>query len=396
MLRGMADQLKAAVLEEGLRLREYVPVGEMIPGMAYLVRRLLENTSNESWLRSSFVDDADTSILLASPHIQHTNKDPGTQRIEDAPERHHLSPAVEGVGDGRPFFTESYRDFSMLEDRENFAAAINASTVPKVTLLATKEDAESVIARAHDAFPAWRNEDPLVRSEILVKAAELMRQRRDEMCGVVMREAGKTWREADSEVCEAIDFCDYYARMAPQLFEYERLGEFIGELDQQFYQPRGVCAVISPWNFPSAICCGMTVAAFVTGNTVLVKPAGQTTGIAKLMCEMLWEAGAPKDVLQFVAGPGSIIGSAMVRDPRVAIIAFTGSKGVGLDILGAAGQVPENQPFVKKVICEMGGKNAIIICDENFAVARDTADSCTLHLLALKSKDNISIYHTSN
>ena len=181
------------------------------------------------------------------------------------------------------------------------------------------------------------------------------------MCGVVMREAGKTWREADSEVCEAIDFCDYYARMAPQLFEYERLGEFIGELDQQFYQPRGVCAVISPWNFPSAICCGMTVAAFVTGNTVLVKPAGQTTGIAKLMCEMLWEAGAPKDVLQFVAGPGSIIGSAMVRDPRVAIIAFTGSKGVGLDILGAAGQVPENQPFVKKVVCEMGGKNAIII-----------------------------------
>ncbi len=149
--------------------------------------------------------------------------------------------------------------------------------------------------------------------------------------------------------------------MAPSLFEYTRLGAFIGELDQQFYQPRGVCAVISPWNFPSAICCGMTVAALVTGNTVLVKPAGQTTGIAKLLCEILWEAGAPKDVLQFVAGPGSIVGSAMVRDPRVAIIAFTGSKGVGLNILEAAGKVPENQPFVKKVVCEMGGKNAIII-----------------------------------
>ena len=361
MLRGMADQLKAGVLADGLRLREYVPVGEMIPGMAYLVRRLLENTSNESWLRSSFMDNADSSVLLASPHIQHTDRDPGIQRIEDAPERHHLSPAVEGVSDGRPFFTEAYRDFSMAKDRENFAKAIAASTVPNVTLLATKEDAQSVIATAHDAFPAWRNEDPLVRSQILVKAAERMRQRRDEMCGIVMQEAGKTWREADSEVCEAIDFCDYYARMAPQLFEYERLGEFIGELDQQFYQPRGVCAVISPWNFPSAICCGMTVAALVTGNTVLVKPAGQTTGIAKLICEILWEAGAPKDVLQFVAGPGSIIGSAMVRDPRVAIIAFTGSKGVGLDILEAAGQVPETQPFVKKVICEMGGKNAIII-----------------------------------
>jgi len=361
MLRGMADQLKEGVLADGLRLREYVPVGEMIPGMAYLVRRLLENTSNESWLRSSFVDDADTSILLASPHIQHSDKDPGVQRIEEAPERHHLSSSVEGVGDGRPFFTESYRDFSIAQERDDFASAIAVSKVPEVTLLSTKEDAESVIARAHEAFPSWRDEDPLVRSNVLVKAAELMRRRRDEMCGVVMQEAGKTWREADGEVCEAIDFCDYYARMAPQLFEYERLGEFIGELDQQFYQPRGVCAVISPWNFPCAICCGMTVAALVTGNTVLVKPAGQTTGIAKILCEILWQAGAPTDVLQYVAGPGSIIGSAMVRDPRVAIIAFTGSKGVGLDILEAAGQVPPQQPFVKKVVCEMGGKNAIII-----------------------------------
>ena len=361
MLRGMADQLKSGVLADGLRLREYVPVGEMIPGMAYLVRRLLENTSNESWLRSSFVDDADASVLLASPHIQHSDSDPGIQRIEEAPERHHLSNTVDGVGDGRPFFTESYRDFSIAQERDDFSSAIAASKVPKVTLLTTKEDAESVIARAHDAFPTWRDEDPLIRSNILVKAAELMRNRRDEMCGVVMQEAGKTWREADGEVCEAIDFCEYYARMAPQLFEYERLGEFIGELDQQFYQPRGVCAVISPWNFPSAICCGMTVAALVTGNSVLVKPAGQTTGIAKIICEILWEAGAPKDVLQYVAGPGSIIGSAMVRDPRVAIIAFTGSKDVGLDILEAAGKVPPNQPFVKKVVCEMGGKNAIII-----------------------------------
>jgi RHH-type proline utilization regulon transcriptional repressor/proline dehydrogenase/delta 1-pyrroline-5-carboxylate dehydrogenase len=361
MLRGMADQLKAGVLADGLRLREYVPVGEMIPGMAYLVRRLLENTSNESWLRSSFMDDAESSILLASPHIKHTDKDPGIQRIRNAAERHHLSPAVEGVGDGRPFFSESYRDFSNANERENFSTAINASTVPKVTLLASKEDADSVIARAHDAFPSWRNEDPIVRSNVLVRAAYLMRKRRDELCGVVMIEAGKTWREADGEVCEAIDFCEYYARMAPQLYTYERLGEFIGELDQQFYQPRGVCAVISPWNFPCAICCGMTVAALVTGNSVLVKPAGQTTGIAKLICEILWEAGAPKDVLQFVAGPGYIIGSAMVRDPRVAIIAFTGSKGVGLDILEAAGHVPSGQPFVKKVVCEMGGKNAIIV-----------------------------------
>jgi len=361
MLRGMAEQLKAGVIEEGLRLREYVPIGEMIPGMAYLVRRLLENTSNESWLRSSFVDDEDASFLLASPHIQHTTEDPGIERIQLAPERHQLSPAVEGVGDGRPFFTEPYRDFSIKSERDNFATSIEASKVPDVDRIETKEEITSIVDIAHAAFSTWRDEDPIKRSGVLVQAAHLMRQRRDELCGVVMKEAGKTWREADGDICESIDFCEYYARMAPQLFEYEKLGEFIGELDQQFYQPRGVTAVISPWNFPMAICCGMTVAALVTGNTVIVKPAGQTTGIARLICEMLWEAGAPKDVLHYVAGPGSVVGSALVRDPRVAVIAFTGSKGVGLDILGAAGQVPDNQPFVKKVVCEMGGKNAIII-----------------------------------
>ena len=361
MLRGMADQLKAGVLSEGLRLREYVPVGEMIPGMAYLVRRLLENTSNESWLRSSFVDDADASVLLASPHRQHEGIDPGIARIEEAPERHHLSPAVDGVGDNRPFFTESYRDFSDVKTRTNFAAAIHASTIPDITRVETVEDMAKIVERAEAAFPSWRDTDPLVRSDVLVKAAAIMRNRRDEMCGVVMKEAGKTWREADGEVCEAIDFCEYYARMAPELFERDRIGEFIGELDQQFYQPRGVAAVISPWNFPMAICCGMTVAALITGNSVIVKPAGQTVGIAKYICEMLWEAGAPRDVLHYAAGPGAIVGAALVRDPRISVIAFTGSKAVGLDILESAGRTPEDQPFVKKVVCEMGGKNAIII-----------------------------------
>ena len=361
MLRGMADQLKGGVLEEGLRLREYIPVGEMIPGMAYLVRRLLENTSNESWLRNSFAEEVNTSILLASPHTGSEENDPGIERIESAPERHLLSPAIEGVGDGRPFFTEPYRDFSNATQRKKFADSIATSVVPSVELITTAEEAQYLVDTAHGAFPAWRDEDPKMRSNVLVKTASLMRERRDELAGIVMQESGKTWREADGDVCESIDFCEYYARMAPRLFDYERLGSFIGELDQQFYQPRGVAAVISPWNFPMAICCGMTVAALVTGNTVLVKPAGQTVGIGKLICEMLWEAGAPRDVLQFAAGPGSIVGSALVRDPRVAIIAFTGSKSVGLNILEVAGNVPEEQSFVKKIVCEMGGKNAIII-----------------------------------
>jgi len=378
MLHGMADQLKEAAADRRLRVREYVPVGQMIPGMAYLVRRLLENTSNESWLKAGFLDNASPEVLLASPHKKF-GVDPGRDRITAAPERHALSPAVNGVADNRPFFTDPYRNFADAKQREDFGRAVKAAVLPKVANDSTVEHAKTAVAKAHAAFPAWRDADPRARAAVLVKAAELMRERRDELSGIVAKESGKVWRESDADVCEAIDFCEYYARCAVPLFEPERLGRFVGELDQQWYQPRGVAAVISPWNFPLAICTGMTVAALVTGNTVVVKPAEQTPGIAKVMCDILWEAmkqafgstgilpmhggqnARTTDILHFLPGPGETVGAALVRDPRVAIIAFTGSKAVGLDILKAAGVTPDEQPFVKKVVCEMGGKNAIII-----------------------------------
>jgi RHH-type proline utilization regulon transcriptional repressor/proline dehydrogenase/delta 1-pyrroline-5-carboxylate dehydrogenase len=374
MLHGMADQLKGAAVDRSLRLREYVPVGEMIPGMAYLVRRLLENTSNESWLKAGFLDNASPEELLASPHRRFAT-DPGVDRIQRAPERHSLSPAIPSVADGRPFYTEPLRDFSQAPARDRFSAAITKSSVPKIANDSTVEQAGDAVARAHAAFPAWRDADARLRARVLIDAAKIMRDRRDELAGVMIREAGKTWREADGDVCEAIDFCEYYARLAVPLFEFDRMGRFAGELDQQIYQPRGVAAVISPWNFPLAICAGMTVAALVTGNTVIVKPAEQTPGIARIMCDILWQAidetqraatvrerlPSPRDLLHFLPGRGETVGAALVRDPRVAIIAFTGSKAVGLDILKAAGVTPEDQPFVKKVVCEMGGKNAIII-----------------------------------
>jgi len=368
MLHGMADQLKAAAVDREMRIREYVPVGEMIPGMAYLVRRLLENTSNESWLKAGFLENASTDELLASPHRRFA-ADPGVERIERAPERHGLSPAVEGVGDERPFFTEPVHDFADASQRRRFAETIRRAQVPHVANDSNAEQARDAVARAHEAFPAWRDADPKMRANVLARAAQIMRDRRDELSGVVIKENGKDWRNADADITEAIDFCEYYARIAPSLFEPQRLGRFVGELDQLFYQPRGVAAVISPWNFPLAICCGMTTAALVTGNTVIVKPAEQTPAIAKIMCDILWEAisstgGSPVDpraVLQFLPGPGEEVGATLVRDPRVAIIAFTGSKAVGLDIIKAAGVTPDEQPFVKKVVCEMGGKNAIIV-----------------------------------
>jgi RHH-type proline utilization regulon transcriptional repressor/proline dehydrogenase/delta 1-pyrroline-5-carboxylate dehydrogenase len=380
MLHGMADQLKHAAAEMGLRVREYVPVGEMIPGMAYLVRRLLENTSNESWLKAGFLDNADAGTLLKAPA---GSSAPG--RAQDllaiAPERHALSRMHPGVGDDRAFVNEPLRDFSKRDARDAFAAALARASVPRVANDTTRERALEMVARADEAFrgargaKGWRDADPLTRARVLVRAAAAMRSRRDELAGVMIREAGKTWREADADVCEAIDFCEYYARQAPALFSRSRLGRFIGELDESWYQARGVCVVIAPWNFPLAILCGMTVAALVTGNTAVMKPAEQTPGIAKILHEILLASlrgeGGDPEVLQFCPGEGETVGAALVRDPRVALIAFTGSRDVGCDILhasapptpfgGGSREAMGGLTHVKRVVCEMGGKNAVII-----------------------------------
>jgi RHH-type proline utilization regulon transcriptional repressor/proline dehydrogenase/delta 1-pyrroline-5-carboxylate dehydrogenase len=253
------------------------------------------------------------------------------------------------------------RNFAIAAVRTQFAAAVAATTVPVVRNDSAVADATRAVANADAAFPQWRDTPHTERAAAIIRAASLMRARRDELSAILIRESGKTWREADADVCEAIDFCEYYARESSALFGRTRLGNFVGELDEQWYQPRGVAAIISPWNFPLAICAGMTVAALVTGNCAVVKPAEQTPGIAKIMCDILWQAGIPRDVLHFVPGPGETVGAALVRDPRTALIAFTGSKAVGLDIIKAAGETHADQEFVKKVICEMGGKNALII-----------------------------------
>jgi RHH-type proline utilization regulon transcriptional repressor/proline dehydrogenase/delta 1-pyrroline-5-carboxylate dehydrogenase len=360
MLQGMADPLKAVAKARGMRLREYVPVGEMIPGMAYLVRRLLENTSNESWLRGGFNDAADPATLLASPHAEIEGPDPGVARIEEGPERHALSVAVPAVGDGRPFFTEALRDFAQAEVRRAFQTAVDAVRVASVANDGTLETMEAMVARAHAARDDWRKTPAKARAALLVKAAAIMRAQRDALAAEIILEAGKGWHGADADVCEAIDFCEYYAREGAALFEPPRLGQFIGEANHLHHRPRGVCAVIAPWNFPLAIACGMTVAALVTGNPVILKPAEQTPAIAKRLCDILWQAGVPKDVLHCLPAPGETVGAALVRHPKVALIAFTGSKAVGLDIIRAAAETGQ-RGFVKQVICEMGGKNAIIV-----------------------------------
>lgn len=360
MLRGMADELQAALVERGLRVREYLPVGPLLPGMAYLVRRLLENTSNESWLRAGFSDGADARALLAPPRahlVRHEEPMDKATRTAAAPTD---SPDPASALN-EAFHNTPWRDFADSTQRSAFAHAVAGTAVPKVLNDSSEADAERAVAAADAAFPAWRARPAAERAAIIRRAAELFRQRRDELAGVVIREAGKLWRDADADVCEAIDFCEYYARESIPLLTPRPLTKLTGEDNQTWQEPRGVTAVINPWNFPLAICCGMTVAALVTGNTAIVKPAEQTPGIARRMCEILWEAGVPRDVLHFLPGVGETVGAALVRHPRVANIAFTGSKAVGLEIVRQAAVTPEGQRLVKRVICEMGGKNAIIV-----------------------------------
>jgi len=224
---------------------------------------------------------------------------------------------------------------------------------------ASAADAQESVSAALEAFAAWRQTPVGERAAILLRAAELMRRRRDELAAWEVFEAGKPWREADADVCEAIDFLEYYAREALRLWPGHTL-DVPGETNRYFYEPRGVVVVISPWNFPLAILCGMSAAAVAAGNSVVMKPAPQTPVIAWHYARILHEAGLPAGVLNYLPG-GDEAGEALVRDPRVAMIAFTGSVPVGTHIRRAAAEIAPGQEHVKHVIAELGGKNAIII-----------------------------------
>jgi len=388
MLYGMAEPVRQAIIQNGQRVRVYLPVGELLPGISYLIRRLMENTSNTSFLRQTYADRKDIAGLIKAPAVP-APRDDGA---ESAAEPNDLS---------QPFRNEPPIDFSRRENRRRFAGALeqvraqfknsrkrgsgpwleslNPATLEVVgrVPLASPDEAEQAIERAAQFFPAWRATPALERAKLLAKAAALMRERRWELAAWEVFEVGKGWREADADVVEAIDYLEYYAREMIRLSAPRATQHLPGETNVYSYQPRGIAAVIAPWNFPLAILTGMTAAALVTGNCALVKPAEQSPMMAEHLFAILRESGLPRDACRLLQGGGEL-GAHLVRSPRVHLIAFTGSREVGLEILREAHTHRPGQTHVKRVVCEMGGKNAVIVdadadLDEAVAHIMDSA-----------------------
>jgi RHH-type transcriptional regulator, proline utilization regulon repressor / proline dehydrogenase / delta 1-pyrroline-5-carboxylate dehydrogenase len=399
LLYGMGGPIKRALVEMGYRVREYCPVGELLPGMSYFVRRLLENTSNEGFLRAKFAENLSEGELLRDPrellrksrngvlpraNNLNTNamKDshpsyrpsldtPPGDTYENAPLTNFAQP--ENQDKMRKALSEMRtrlgKEYPLVINGEKIftgktIASINPSSPGDVVGAVAEAgiaEAERAVKTARDAFEKWRWTPFEQRAQLLERAAAIMDRRRFELSALEVFEVGKPWTEADGDIREAIDFCRFYAQQM-RLIGRPRLTQHVpGEESYYHYWPRGVAFVIAPWNFPLAILCGMTTAALVTGNTVIMKPAEQSAVCGAMLMEILEEAGVPPGVLNYLPGKGSVMGAHLVDHKDVDLIAFTGSREVGLRIWQSAGITRPGQRELKRVVCEMGGKNAVII-----------------------------------
>ena len=246
----------------------------------------------------------------------------------------------------------------------DFLASPNPSDYEEVVGLVHKANsdlADKALEEATAAFHEWKNVAPEVRARYLLKAASLLRKRKAEFSAWLILEVGKSWAEADGDVAETIDFCEYYAREMIRYSREQPLTPMPGEQNELFYVPLGVGVVIPPWNFPLAITAGMTMASVVSGNTVVLKPSSDSPVVAAKFVELLEEASLPPGVVNYLPGSGGQIGDYLVGNPRTRFIAFTGSKEVGLHINELASRTPEGQLWIKRVVAEMGGKDTIVV-----------------------------------
>ena len=229
---------------------------------------------------------------------------------------------------------------------------------------ASKEQAAQAVEAANKYFDVWKKVPAETRAKYLFKAAQIVRERKFELGALVCYEVGKSWIEADADVAETIDFCEFYGREMLCLAEPQKLTPMRGERNYMVYIPLGVGAVIPPWNFPMAIMAGLVVASLVTGNTVVLKPAADSPTIAAKFVDILHEAGVPKEAVQFLTGSGAVIGDVIVQHPKTRYIGFTGSKEVGLRIAELANKPTPGQIWIKRTVLEMGGKDGIVVDEE--------------------------------
>jgi RHH-type proline utilization regulon transcriptional repressor/proline dehydrogenase/delta 1-pyrroline-5-carboxylate dehydrogenase len=386
VLYGMAEPLRDALAAAGACVRVYLPCGDLIIGIAYLIRRLLENTASTSVLRLAYVEEAALETLLAPP--QATTPQPDSTAYADGFRNAPLTD-FSRTGEQKAFREALAAWRHILPERHTLAiGGCTAAAEQTYTArdpadpghelgsveLASLVHANQAVRNATDAFPAWRGRPAAQRTRILRAAAEAMDAQRHRLAALQVLEVGKNWREADADVAEAIDFLRYYAAEAERLAGWHETMSFPGETNVMAYEPRGVAVVIAPWNFPLAILTGMTSAALVTGNCAIMKPALPALLIAHELRRLLLEAGVPPEVCQLLPGDAPI-GAHLVSHPGIHVIAFTGSRAVGLQILQAAHTPAPGQCHVKQVVCEMGGKNALV-------VDRDAdLDETVLHVL---------------
>jgi len=385
VLYGMAEPVRKGLRNVAKRVRLYCPYGDLLPGMAYLVRRLLENTANESFLKQTFADEADMDRLLENP----------TETLRRQLENKPAPKLVEKTGLAR-FSNFPLADFTIEAERNAFAASItklrgnlgrniplyingkevktsdaldsynpaNPKEIIGSVCQAGTQEIDRAIEAASEAYLSWRDVAPEERAQYLLKAAQYLKDNIHDLCAVQILEVGKQWDQAQGDVAEAIDFLEYYAREMIRLGKPRRMGNAPGEMSHLFYQGKGVAAVIAPWNFPLAISVGMVSAAIVAGCPVVYKPAGISSVVGNGLVDMWKAAGLPDGVFNYCPGRGSVMGDHLVDHPEVSLIAFTGSMEVGLRIQERAAKVQPGQKQCKKVIAEMGGKNAIIIDDD--------------------------------
>lgn len=386
-LYGMGDPLKHALVSMGQCVRVYAPYGDLMPGMGYLIRRLLENTSNEGFLKQSFADRVAHDVLLADPAVarpasaplpgrHYRNTDPeesmatftnaSMTSFTSAGDRQKMIGAIAYV---RGEMGRSYPPIINHEPvpAEDWCASVNPSNHEEIigrVALATTAQADRAVAAAGKAFRSWRSTPAAVRADVLRKAADRLDARRFELAANIILEIGKTWREAVADVVEAIDHCRYYAEQIERIESRPRLRNLPGENNMLTYSPKGVCAVISPWPFPLAILAAMTAAAVAAGNTVVLKPARQASVAAAKFMHLLEECGLPPGVVNYLPGAGEVVGRRLVEHPEVPLVAFTGSSEVGAEVIRLGSITRHGQAFIRKMVVEMGGKNAIVVDDD--------------------------------